>query len=669
MSSSQKKKLVLFTCLVFLGLFIVPQAIHADMFGITDIAGIQLDALDFIDNSVMRYLVLAVLLAIESVTFLNISANLLDFTSRLPVTLNDNALVNAGWHFTSGLANLSFILIFVAIALAYVFKLETFGMKKALPRLIIIALLVNFSLLFVKMLSDIGWIFQNSFSAVFFKESGSFAAAAANALTESNVHLITTIVGVLFGYIAVSVVPYINAIALIGITGLVLGTGGLGGSVGGLLTSTISQTVLMIIINFAIGLIFFIFAALFLIRIAAIWLLAIFAPLAFISFILPNTKKYFDQWMKALLQWILLGVVVFFLMGLGLMLFGLVAPGGQESLVPGQFFDVFYKYIFLLIYMIVVFITSRKLVPIGTQMIWGLGEKTVKNVPGWGAWAGQKAGEWGRKRLPEGVRKWGEKEAMVATPREARGAAALFYTTRRRLGAALGPGAVATEKQRIAQIEESIKKEEGLPSILKRYRDAKDDPTRIAVINTLIKRQKIDDAMDVKAMAQKYGISPLSAQGLALDPREIDAKYQKAKSWGVEDVMTGGLLQFPRIKSSVTQLPHNPATGKPETLGEAMGRQILGKMKKADDWKNISKGVLSDSDAMEAILKTATGSQLGQILETHQIDAANAIRNSITTLAQKDGYGTNVQKWLKERTRLQQYFITGAGAMNYGIKV
>ena len=374
---TQKKKLVFFTCLVFLGLFIVPQVTHA--FAL-DLANVQLDALDFIDSTILKYIVFLALVAIESITLLIISANLLDWSSSLPVGL-DNGIVNAGWHFTSGLANLAFILIFIVIALSYILRLDNFGfnnfeIKKALPRLVIIALLVNFSLLFVKMLSDIGWIAQGSFRSVFF-EGGGFATAAIESLKASSGNLIGVIVGIPAAYMLIALVPYLNVAALIAIGGLVLATGG------GALTGVISQTVMVIAFNFILGFIFLVFAALFLIRIAVIWLLAILAPLAFMAFILPNTKKYFDDWLKALIQWTLLGIVVFFLMGLGIKLFGLtmldegqgIAFQDEGGLGKWEFFGTFYKYIFLVVYLVVVLVFCKKLVPAGAQAIWSAVEK------------------------------------------------------------------------------------------------------------------------------------------------------------------------------------------------------------------------------------------------------------------------------------------------------
>ena len=418
---TQKKKLVLSTCLVFFGLFIVPQITHAF---VLDLANVQLDALDFIESSVLRYLVLIALLAAESIVLLGVSANLLDWSAALPVTLSDNGLVNAGWGFTSGLANLAFILIFIFIALSYILNLETFGMKKALPRLIIIALLVNFSLLFVKMLADVGWIFQNSFVSVFF-ENGKLGAAAIEPLLRNSAQLMTIVIGIPAAYAPIALIPYGNVAALLTIGLMLLSSGGQA-----ILLGTVSQTIMVIIFNFIVGFVFLVFSALFLIRIAVIWLLAIFAPLAFIAYIMPSTQKYFSQWLKTLAQWIFLGVVVFFLMGLGIKMFGLVDLGSKDILFPAeakvgnfQFFDAFYKYIFLIIYLVVVLGFCKKFVPAGADMIWGLAAKTLNKGGKWVAgkatarvWTGAMEAQ------PEWAKKIGEKYATLRTPKPGWGA-------------------------------------------------------------------------------------------------------------------------------------------------------------------------------------------------------------------------------------------------------
>lgn len=635
---TQKKKLVLFSCLVFFGLFVVLQS--TDAF-VLNLANVQLDALDFIDNTILKWFVFLGLLAIESITLLMVSANLLDWSSSLPVGL-DNGLVNAGWHFTSGLVNLSFILIFIVIALSYILKVDTFGMKKALPRLIGVAFLINFSLLFVKMFTDMGWIFQGSFRDVFF-QGGGFATAAIESLRASSLNLIAVVVGVPMGYLVLALVPYANVAALMAIGTMVLAGGG------GVLVGAISQTILVIAFNFILGLIFLVFAALFLIRIAAIWLLAIVAPLAFMAFILPDTKKYFNQWLKALLQWTLLGIIVFFLAGLGIKLFSMVAPGtGQEIIFPKdlggwKFFDTFYKYIFLLIYLIVVLGASKKMVPAGTQAIWNFGEMAMGKGPKWAIgkareWGGRTA-EWGREKIPEGVRRWGERQAVqpswgagVPGPR---GTAMRFFGTpfgraRRRFGATIGPTAVRLEKERIANIEKSIKTDEGLAGILKKYHDAKDDGTRIALLNTIIKGHHIDDAMDPDAFARRYRISRAEALGLVLTNQEVENRMEVARSWGADSTMK---TAFPDIARA--QLPPNlpPSLPPPGISLRQHQTQYIFDGIKPTDYEHMSKRVLGDDEFLEALIRRGKGGHIRQFIDRFGMDGSRAIEQRLVALA------------------------------------
>ena len=167
-----KKISPLILVLLFCGLAIVPKPAFA-VFGIGDIglldlAMMQLDALDFVEGIILRFFYTLFILLIGTEIFVSVAAVLLQWAISLPINLSDsNALVQAGWNFTSGLTNLFFILALLGIALAYIFKAETWGMKKALPQLIIAALLINFSLLFAQ-------IFAGIFQIVSNRKSGSF---------------------------------------------------------------------------------------------------------------------------------------------------------------------------------------------------------------------------------------------------------------------------------------------------------------------------------------------------------------------------------------------------------------------------------------------------------------------------------------------------------------
>lgn len=66
-----------------------------------------------------------------------------------------NPAVTAGWTFIQGLANIGFIIGLLFIALATVLRFQTYSIQRILPRLIIVALLLNFSLVLTGVLIDI----------------------------------------------------------------------------------------------------------------------------------------------------------------------------------------------------------------------------------------------------------------------------------------------------------------------------------------------------------------------------------------------------------------------------------------------------------------------------------------------------------------------------------
>lgn len=382
-----RKKILLISFLALFGVSIALQPVSAFLDVPFNIASMQLDALDFVDSAILRTMVLLGLLVAESSVLLAISSSLLDWASTLPLNLS-NEIVNRGWQFSLGLVNMFFILIFVAIGIAFILRSETWGMKKALPRLIIVALLVNFSLLLVKIMADLSWVFQGALRNAFFA-NGSLTGSAMKPLLEASPELIGFYSILIFGYVTAAVIPFVNVAKEFLMATLFLG----GESVG-----LISNTVILTIFNLTAGFVFMIYAALFLIRIAVMWILAILSPFAFACAILPKTEGYFKQWLNALIQWSFLGIIMFFLMGLGLKLFGTIETGGIEflggSLGTWKFFGAYYKIILLIIYLVTALGICKKFVPAAANMFWSYGATAL----GKGAtWTGQKLGKYGTR--------------------------------------------------------------------------------------------------------------------------------------------------------------------------------------------------------------------------------------------------------------------------------
>ena len=181
------------------------------------------------------------------------------------IQFTDNPFVNEGWGIIRGLTNIFIVLGLVVIALATILRITSYQMKKTLPLLLIVALLINFTPMLCGLVIDASNIIMNHFlkAGLFLTQSYSSAiGSATSALWDQT--------GSPSGMLA---------------TGLVL--------VGSSLLS---------------GIIFLLFAFLFLFRYIALWMLVILSPLALFCYIFPATKKIWDQWLNQFIQWCFIGI-------------------------------------------------------------------------------------------------------------------------------------------------------------------------------------------------------------------------------------------------------------------------------------------------------------------------------------------------------------------------
>lgn len=189
-------------------------------------------------------------------------------------------VVTVGWQFSRDLVNITFILILVFIGLATILRLQNYSLQRALPLLIVIALLVNFSGVFVAFIVDIANLITN----VFVAKLGGF-----NMGVEGSVAIIEN--------------------AANGIVGIFTDFTGFGSVV---VPAVTAAAYLLFYLLFSAVL--FIVALLIIVRVGILWALMILAPLAFASYILPITRNLWSQWLKQLIQWSIIGIpIAFFL--------------------------------------------------------------------------------------------------------------------------------------------------------------------------------------------------------------------------------------------------------------------------------------------------------------------------------------------------------------------
>jgi len=211
------------------------------------------------------------------------------------VSITHSGIVQVGWQVSRDIVNMTFLLLLAVIGLATILRLETYQYKKTLPGLLIVVLLINFSLVLVGFVVDMGNIMSSSFFS-YFSNSGP--------------------VGIFQSWILVTGY-FKGAFDIFGL--------GLGGQLGTFPFATFAgyaaYGISLILYFFFAALILLIAALLLFFRFIALWILAILSPFAFAAYIFPATRRYWDSWFSQLVQWSLLPVIFGFFLFLSTFFF------------------------------------------------------------------------------------------------------------------------------------------------------------------------------------------------------------------------------------------------------------------------------------------------------------------------------------------------------------
>jgi len=236
---------------------------------------------------------------IASILF-NLAGGLTQFTLGLNFDILKNPLVAVGWQISRDLANLGFVLFIIIIAIATILRMQQYGAKSALGKLIAVALLVNFSLVFAGVFIDFSNMLTNFFiSNIASGDSGGLASAIANAFKIQNLLTVKDIEGIKTG---------------VGEWGA---AGALGAFGGGTLVGVAS--VFFVAIFTLLGAFSLLaLAIMFLIRVVALAILLVLVPLVCLFVILPATKSLWDQWWKNFMKWIIFAPAASFFLYLSL---------------------------------------------------------------------------------------------------------------------------------------------------------------------------------------------------------------------------------------------------------------------------------------------------------------------------------------------------------------
>jgi len=275
-----------------------------------------------------------------------------------------NPVVGVGWPIMRNLGNILIVISLLVIGVATALGIKEYQAQKLLPVLIVAGLLINFSpvicgividasnIVIKNLVKDISFEGWNPFSA--------FGGGTTSGLTDSIKNFFTdeTQTG---KFVALAFYLWIGAFA------------------------------------------FLIYSAIFFVRYIALWILVIFSPLAFASYILPRTKKeIFDRWWDWFLKWNFIGVVsAFFLYCAHEILLALeekkaILPtessevGREIGPVEVSFFAQFLPYVVVIVFLIIGGVVTIKISAYGAGLV------ISKAKLGWGMVGG---------RILQGMRK------------------------------------------------------------------------------------------------------------------------------------------------------------------------------------------------------------------------------------------------------------------------
>jgi len=423
-----KDKVKIFFLIALFCFLFFPQ--QAEGF-VLDLATKQLNALSEVTGPYMAAYIFSFLIFVVGLCALWLSTSLLSWIiaatpEALTVTGGEAyVFIQAGWGFTVGITNLLIVIAFIIIAFSIILGFSKIEVKRALPMLIIVALLVNFTLLFVGMAIDISNFLFNAVLGQFSPEEGNVLFNAVESLFNASDLLIRSFVAGMVARVVQLLIPYVGVAAQVAWTvGFIA-----------ILLPMMLQLLTYGIIMLMMSSLFFSYFFIFLARIFIIQILAMLAPLAFFCLIFPQTKKWWNQWLDTLVQWLLVGIVFIFLMYVGLLLApvvtstsGFIKPGwpGWMDWFVGDLIG----HIILIAYFTVIFFVARRFIPAAASTIISQATGMIKTAtPFVGALA--KGGIRGYRRsalksgtekpLPESIEKqgWARKpiRALQATGR------------------------------------------------------------------------------------------------------------------------------------------------------------------------------------------------------------------------------------------------------------
>ncbi|MEK9154474.1 MAG: hypothetical protein AAB596_00135 [Patescibacteria group bacterium] len=224
---------------------------------------------------------------IASVLF-TIAGFLVSLAIKMNMHIIDSPTVKIGWSIVLNFANLGFVLAIIVIAFATILRQESYGVKSVLWKLIVAALLVNFSLVIAGAFINLA----NFFTVYFLEKStltgpDSFSSAFA-------------------GILEVQGLLSVDAIMQGGISFEGAGSMGVG------LLNTVASIFFIAFFTLLGALALLATAVMLFIRYIALGILLILSPLVWLLWIFPSTAGYWKKWWNTFIEWVFFAPITLF---------------------------------------------------------------------------------------------------------------------------------------------------------------------------------------------------------------------------------------------------------------------------------------------------------------------------------------------------------------------
>lgn len=303
---------------------------------------------------------------------------------QIGYTRPDNPIVQYGWATVRDFVNLFFILVGIIIGIATALRIQQYEIKKLLPRLILVILLINFTPVFCGAIIDAASIIMNFFftaGAAGFSQVINVAGTSGNMLANAAKSALLQPANLFNGMFAF-------------------------------------QLVFVMAFNFIASFVLLIFAMLLMVRHVALWILVILSPLAFFCYILPATKSIWNKWWNQFIQWCFVGVGGAFFLYLSQVITSRInilfnPPGGEftKFQAGSQMQNLMMLSVPLIVLLIGMF-TTMSTSAMGASAVIKVAKKGAGYVrSGVGAvakGAGKKAGDWAVEK--SGAKRWADRK-------------------------------------------------------------------------------------------------------------------------------------------------------------------------------------------------------------------------------------------------------------------